>query len=83
MFRVKALDAPLERRRGPGSVFIDNADPSGGTTTSTVFTTPNGLPPLVFTSTFAPGDDSTTGPSIAVTVSLGSTTIAQRTFTAE
>ncbi len=83
VFRVKALDAPLERRRGPGSVFIDDADPSKSNTITTTFATPRGLPPLTFTSTFAPGNDTTVGPSVAVTISLGALIIAQPTLTVE
>ena len=83
VFRIKALDAPLVPRSGPGSIFIDNADPSRSDTTTTTFFTPRGLPPLTFTSTFAPGNGTTVGPSVATTVFLGPVIIGQPIMTVE
>lgn len=83
VLRVKSLEGDLERTKGPGSIFIDNADATAPSAQTTSYSLPVGLPNLTFTSTLVePGpDDTTSTASIATTISVGTTTMAHTVFT--
>ena len=83
VLRVKSLEGDLERAKGLGAIFIDNADAAAPAAQTRSYSLPAGLPNLTFTSTLVqPGpDDTTSTASIATTISVGTTSMAHGTFT--